>query len=247
MRVCGWMLLLGWTALFGACAGAPAGHPLLVMMHGAGGTPAGLQQWTGMDTAATDAGYITVFPEGLDESRDLGCGTCTSAGTQGIDDIRFIETLVRQLADSLPVDTTRVFLVGHSLGAQFVHYFACEALLVPAGIAAVSGLWWGGPRDDISALSMPEALERWSELLECGEEPEIVERFGPSGSRGGVQTTRRACRGGTSVVLQRIRGGGHGWPGATRAVPQLGPDSGVLDGVQEILSFFRPYALPSGR
>ena len=120
---------------------AQADYPLLVMMHGAGGTAAGLQRWTGMDTVAASAGYITVFPEGLDSSWDVGCGGCTSAGSRGIDDIRFIETLVQHLADSLPVDTTRVFLAGHSLGAQFVHYFGCEADLVPAGIAAVSGLW----------------------------------------------------------------------------------------------------------
>ena len=45
---------------------AAGSYPLLVMMHGAGGSAEGLRGWTGMDSAATRAGYITVFLEGLD-------------------------------------------------------------------------------------------------------------------------------------------------------------------------------------
>jgi polyhydroxybutyrate depolymerase len=250
-------------------------YPLLVMLHGAGGTAAVLQRWTGMDTVATRAGYVTVFPDGLDNSWAVGCGGCTSAGAQGVDDIRFVQTLVRHLADALPVDTSRVFLAGHSLGAQLVHDFACEATLVPAGIAAVSGLWlrrtavgcrprrgfpvlmihgdrdrilpWEGPRESIGALPMPGAFERWTELMECTGVPQVVEHPDAVGDGTRVETTAQGgCRDGGSVVLHRIRGAGHGWPGAVRSFEGLGPATGNLDGVREILDFFRPYArLPS--
>jgi len=248
-------------------------YPLLVMLHGAGGTADGLRRWTGMDTVAAAAGYFTVFPEGLDSSWDVGCGGCTSAGLQGVDDVRFIETLVRQLAEAYPVDTARVFLAGHSLGAQFVHHYACEASLAPAGIAAVSGLWlrrsavacspkpplavlmihgdrdpvlpWDGPRDGIGALPMPVALERWTELLACDGPAEVTDRQAREREGTGVTTTlQRGCPRGAAVVLHRIRGGGHGWPGASRSIRGLGPASPDLDGVEEILSFFEPYAHP---
>jgi len=242
-------------------------YPLLIFLHGAGGTGAGLQRWINPDSATVAAGFIAVYPEGLDSSWEVGCGPCTSAGTQGVDDILFINTLIDRLSDSLPVDGSRIYLAGHSLGAQFVHYYACKSSRPPAAIAAVSGLWlrrtavacpdnrdvsvlmihgdqdpvlpWEGPRRDITALSMPEALERWSDLLECRPGPEVIEIPDSTGDGTSVQrTTVSGCRAGTRLELHRIRGGGHGWPGRARGVPALGPHSANLDGLTEILRFF---------
>jgi polyhydroxybutyrate depolymerase len=248
--------------------------PLLIMVHGAGGTAEGLHRWIAPDSATTAAGFIAVYPQGLDRSWNVGCGACTSAGLNGVDDIRFINTLIRQLADSLPIDTTRVFLGGHSLGAQFAHYYACESELAPAGVVAVSGLWlrrtavrckprrdfpvmmihgdrdrilpWTGPRRNISALSMPEAWDRWYEVLGCTAEPVVTEGADRAGDGTSVQRTRvDGCRGGTSIELDRIRGGGHGWPGAAGA-GGLGPTTSNFDGLAEILRFFGEFASRPG-
>ena len=242
-------------------------YPLLIFLHGAGGTGAGLHSWINPDSATAAAGLIAVYPEGLDKSWEVGCGPCSSPGMQGVDDILFINTLIDQLSGSLPVAESRIYLAGHWLGAQFVHYYACESPRPPAGIAAISGLWlrrtavgcprnrdvsvlmvhgdrdailsWEGPRRDISALSMPEALERWRDLLQCRENPAVIETPDSMGDGTSVQsTTVSGCRASTRVELHRIRGGGHGWPGRARSVPALGPHTANLDGLTEILRFF---------
>ena len=246
-------------------------YPLLIVMHGAGASAAGLHRWIHPDSATTAAGFIAAYPQGLGASWETGCGPCTPAGRAGVDDIGFVNTLIDHLAGALPVDTGRVFLAGHSLGAQFAHYYACESERPPAGIAAIGGLWlrrtaldcrparplpvlmihgdrdpvlpWDGPRHNISAYSMPEALDRWKELLGCGADPVVVEHRDRAGDGTSVQsTTVTSCEGGVSIELHRIRGGGHGWPGPVQPIPQLGPHSANLDGLAEILRFFGPYA-----
>jgi len=247
-------------------------YPLLIVMHGAGSSAEGLRRWIDPDQATRSAGFIAAYPQGLAASWNIGCGSCTPAGYEGVDDIRFIHNLIDHLSDELPVDTARVFVAGQSLGAQFAHYYACESDRPAAGIAAISGLWlrrtgvacdpagplpvlmihgdedhilpWEGPRNNISAYSMPEALERWYELLECTFDPVVVEHPDLAGDGTSVQsTTVTGCVDGTSIELHRIRGGGHGWPGpAVQHVPQLGPHSSNLDGLTEILRFLRPYA-----
>lgn len=250
-------------------------RPLLVVMHGAGGTAEGLRRWSGLDTMATDAGFVTVFPEGLLRSWDMGCHDCTPAGALPVNDIRFIETLIRHLAENLPVDTARVFLAGHSLGGQFVHHYACRATLKPAGIASVAGLWmrnsavrcgeqpglpvlmihgdrdpilpWNGPLHTVGALSVPEGLARWTNLLGCEAQLRISERPDSAGDGTSVEVTDVGpCPEGGHVRVLRIRGGGHGWPGRAHDIPQLGPTTANLDGGVEILSFFAQYAWPAG-
>lgn len=263
-----------------------ATRPLLILLHGAGGSAGGFRRWTGLDTLAAKRGWVVAAPQGLDRSWAVGCGGCTSAGSRAVDDVRFIETLVRHLAAALPVDTARVFLVGHSLGAQFVHHYACTAALRPAGIVAVSGLWlrrgaarcppqppmavlmihgdrdpilpWDGPRDSAGALSMPEAFRRWSALLGCdpvrgppagGEAPAPASGQRTVASPGESAPTpasrrRAACPEGTEVTLYRLRGAGHGWPGAPRTHPSLGPTAVGFDASAVVMEFLERHATP---
>lgn len=245
-------------------------YPLFVFMHGAGATAEGVRAWIQPDSATDAHGFVAVYPEGLDRSWELGCGACTSAGLEGVDDIRFIDTLVRHLARELPVDTTRLFVAGHSLGAQFAYYYACEGAIPPAAIAAVAGLWmrrtavrcaprrdlsvmmihgeadpvlpWEGPRENISALSMPEALERWTGLLECRGEPGVT-RVPAGEDGGGVVSTRHGdCRGGASVVLHKLHAG-HGWPGLEGGSEGMGPRTRSLDGMETVMDFFQDVAM----
>jgi len=241
--------------------------PLLIVMHGAGATAAGLHRWIDPDSATSAAGFIAVYPDGLDESWDLGCPACTSASMQGVDDIQFVHTLIDHLADSLPIDTSRVVIAGHSLGAQFVHYYACESDRPPAAIAAFSGLWlrrtssactprapvsvmmvhgdrdrilpWEGPRRNATALSMPIAWEGWNDLLQCPSDRRVTQRQDEAGDGTTVESwSVEGCDDGTSVELHRLRGAGHGWPGPVRPVPPLGPHTRNFDGLKELLRFF---------
>jgi polyhydroxybutyrate depolymerase len=246
-------------------------YPLLVVIHGAGASAESVRSWIEPDSMTDAAGFIAVYPDGIERSWDVGCGACTPAGTRRIDDVLFVNTLIGQLADSLPVDPERVLLVGHSLGAQFVHHYACTSSRSPAGAVAVSGLMlrrqsvgcrprarfpvmlihgdadpvlaWEGSPFDASALSMPVAFERWAELMECQGPVASEERADTAGDGTSVLTTSYVrCAIGATVVLHRLRGAGHNWPGVSRPSAALGPATRNFDGLTEALSFFERFA-----
>ncbi len=247
-------------------------YPLVIGLHGSGSSAPEFHDWIHPDTATSQAGFFAVYPNGVQNSWNIGCPACSPAARAGVDDVRFVDDLIDHLADLLPVDTAKVFVFGHSLGAQFVYHYACEGARAAAGIASVGGLWlrrsasrcrrqspisvliihgdrdrvlpFNGPRENISALSVPEAFERWSELQGCGGPPLVArapDRAGDGTSV--VTTTATGCQAGSEVTVHRIEGGGHGWPGPVRPFAPLGPHSWNLDGLEEVMSSFHRRAL----
>lgn len=111
--------------------------PLLIAFHGFGGTGESFARLTGLRDAALDAGFITVFADGVGTSWQAGCD-CTEADRAGVDDVLFTTTLIEQLAGSLPVDTDRVYVAGYSQGASLTHLLACAIADRIAGAASVA-------------------------------------------------------------------------------------------------------------
>lgn len=243
-------------------------YPLLVFLHGAGDTGAAFERRLRAD-APTDAhGYITVYPDGMEGTWDVGCGDCTAAGALGAADVTFLETLVRQLAGSLPVDTTRVYVAGFSQGGSLAQLYGCTASLPPAGIAVVAGLLYvsvaqscapaapfpvimvHGDADPISlfggfgpgapVLPVPDMVQHWVGLLGCSDSPQTGFLPDTAGDYTTVSTYRfQGCAGGTEVGFDLISGGGHTWPGDTGPWPNFtGHHSLNLDATGEILDFF---------
>jgi len=242
-------------------------YPLLVGLHGFGSSGREFRGLLHPDSATSRAGFFAVYPDGVDGSWNIGCPACSPAAKKGIDDVGFVNALVDHLADSLPIDRDRVFLFGHSLGAQFTYHYACTSPRAPAGIASVGGLWlrrgasacrpagdfpvliihgdrdrvlpFNGPRENISALSVPEALERWRELWGCDGDVVVEERPDATGDGTAVETrTATGCRGAGRLTVHRIRGGGHGWPGPVQPIVAFGPHSWNLDALGEVVRTF---------
>lgn len=120
----------------------------------------------------------------------------------------------------------------------------------------VSMLWMNGTDDPLvpyaggqvavfgkargAILSTDETVERWASQLGC-EAPtsEALPDVDPRDETR-VHRSRRACRGGAELVMYRIEGGGHTWPGGDQYLPQLmiGRVSRDLDGAAAIFDFF---------
>jgi polyhydroxybutyrate depolymerase len=117
----------------------------------------------------------------------------------------------------------------------------------------------GGYGNSVTALfrrnlgnpGVEKPLAKWREFDGCPEEP----KTGPvlSGKRGdeaGHTATRYAwgpCGNGTEVVLWKLTGAGHVWPGGVQnMLPHLlGPSTKLIDANEEMWRFFLKFELPN--
>jgi polyhydroxybutyrate depolymerase len=94
-----------------------------------------------------------------------------------------------------------------------------------------------------------EEIARWRALDGCPSDA----RVGPTleGAAGSADADNSAtryewgpCAGGSKIVLWKLAGSGHVWPGATRHVFWLGRGTRVIDANQQMWRFFRDFSLP---
>ena len=119
--------------------------PALIVYHGGGGEPLGMQAHAaGLDALADQEGFLVVYPAGTGpfERRLLtwNAGSCCgSAAREDVDDVGFTVALLERLARRAPVDPTRVYASGLSNGAMMSYRLAVDAPERVAAIAPVAG------------------------------------------------------------------------------------------------------------
>jgi polyhydroxybutyrate depolymerase len=93
-----------------------------------------------------------------------------------------------------------------------------------------------------------QMILRWVNHDGCAAEPAVAERRTDRDGRGHTATryVYANCRGGAEVVLWKLTGPGHVWPGGKQKFMEriLGPSTGVMDANQEMWNFFKGFALP---
>ena len=127
--------------------------PLVVVLHGGGGSAAGAAKQTHFDAESDAGGFIAIYPNGTGRSRLLmrradrqgfytwDAGNCCGyAQENGVDDVGFIRALVAQVEQDYSIDPKRVYATGISNGGMMSYRLACEASDVFAAVGVVSGL-----------------------------------------------------------------------------------------------------------
>jgi polyhydroxybutyrate depolymerase len=216
--------------------------PLVLVLHGGFGSGDQVARSTSYDAQADESGFIAVYPDGSTRPDGSGARTwnggrcCGTAVVQQVDDVAFLEALIAHVAAELPVDTDRVFAVGHSNGAIMANRLACETETgTVRAIAAVAGslevpcddapptsvLYIHGDADEnhpleggvgprsvagVDFTSVADSLDTWSTIDGCDPSPEET--------TDGVVTTSTwtGCGDGTSVELWVLHGAPHSWP-----------------------------------
>ena len=122
---------------------ADAPVPLLVALHGAFSTGAKMAEETGFSRLADRAGFIVAYPQGIGifgllQHWNAGF-CCGKAEADDWDDVGTVLRLVEYLAARLPVDRSRVYLVGMSNGGMLAYRLAAEHPERFAAVAVVSG------------------------------------------------------------------------------------------------------------
>ena len=117
------------------------GAPLLIVLHGSGGSAARIRRDTGygFERTAEERGFVVAYPEGFDGHwNDCRREVPFAAREANVDDVEFMRALVARLQGAHEVDPTRVFAVGLSNGGQMAYRLALEAPDLVRGVAAVA-------------------------------------------------------------------------------------------------------------
>jgi poly(3-hydroxybutyrate) depolymerase len=128
------------AALVAACAPAAAVPrvrmltPLVVVLHGLGGT--GAEAAAGFGFSEVD-GVLVAHPDGVGGSWNAGA-CCGPAHERGVDDVARLDALVARMVAQEGADPRRVYAVGFSNGAMMAYAWACGSRTL-AGIGVVGG------------------------------------------------------------------------------------------------------------
>ncbi|MEA2227552.1 MAG: polyhydroxybutyrate depolymerase [Solirubrobacteraceae bacterium] len=223
--------------------------PLIAALHGAYGTGAFMERYSGLSRLADREGFAVVYPDAAGRFWRI------AAGEDGAD-VQFLDSLLDGQPRGGCFEPRRVSAVGVSNGGGMAARFACAGDDRLAGVVAVAGSY--GPLPACRA-------RRPLSLLEIhGTADAVVPYRGTPRDRGGDvlrwlrawagrdacrPTPRRTwvragvqrldwtgCRGATTVSHLRLLGGMHAWPGADP--PDPGPSFGV-SASQEAWRFLR--------
>ncbi|MGH7566112.1 MAG: alpha/beta hydrolase family esterase [Gemmatimonadota bacterium] len=140
---------------------AGAELPLVLAFHGTQSSPANLRAVSGLDPVADALGVVVAYPAAARGDWNTECIECGSdAVVDEVDDLGFVSDLVDQLVVDVGVDRRRVYVIGISNGALFVHYLACAAQATVTAAASVA-----------ATLLAPEHVPA------CGERPVPIAFF----------------------------------------------------------------------
>ena len=144
--------------------------PLLIVLHGGGGTGQGMIKLTDFNDIADTENFIVVYPDGFEKHWNDGRGVQWEAQTENVDDVGFISALIDHLSNELNIDAKRIYVTGISNGGMMSHRLGCELSQKVAAIAPVASnipvnmasVW--APSRPVPALIIngtDDPLERW--------------------------------------------------------------------------------------
>jgi polyhydroxybutyrate depolymerase len=234
-----------------------AARPLVFSLHGSGGSPEDQLELSGLEALAEEHGFVLLAPEGVDHRWNVPVDPAKP------DDVRFIADAIERAGALACIDRQRVYATGFSGGGRMVSQLACDLSDRIAAIAAVGGLRFPGPcsaarpfpivafhgtADAVNpydgggqpywGTGVEPALLGWAQHNSCDARSDAP--FSPAVleiSYGGA-----SC--GNEVVLYRIDGFGHSWPGSLGTAPAAGSAApSDVTANQVLWSFFERHPL----
>jgi polyhydroxybutyrate depolymerase len=213
--------------------------PLVLVLHGSGGSAEIANRISGMSAKSDAAGFLAVYPQGTGTSATFNAGLCCGyAFRRSIDDVSFMRDVVADVSADYLVDAQRIYAAGMSNGAMMAHRLGCEMSDVLAAIAPVAGALEVecAPAGPVSAIVFHGTADRIvpyaggpAGTVPRGMDPEYdpvstaVDVWATAGGCTGatdeqvsasvVRQVHTGCQAGYGVELYTVDGGGHAWPG----------------------------------
>src|SRR5690606_21247990 len=225
-----------------------APRPLVLDMHGSGGTAERQAGTSGFEALAAREGFLVASLQAAGDNRRWNVPITDDRA----DDIRYVSDVIDHVAARVCTDLARIYATGFSGGARMASRLGCRLNDRIAAVAPMAGLRrqgpgrgravpvlaFHGPADqqtpDDGAVperggewleSVPDALAGWAAHNGCASGPVLDDEPGP------LSTLRyEGCD--ADVRLVRIDGLGHVWA------------RDEVDATAEIWAFFARHALP---
>ena len=112
---------------------------LVVALHAGAQTPEGFERMTGWSAIATRERFVVVYPEGIGRSWNAGNGALGEAGRKGVDDVGFVDAVIRDACARWKCNAGRIYLSGFSNGSMLAHLYASRYPGVVVAAGCVSG------------------------------------------------------------------------------------------------------------
>jgi polyhydroxybutyrate depolymerase len=202
--------------------------PLVLDLHGSGGSSAGQARNSGFETVSASERFIVATLDAVDARWNVP----VQAGRP--DDVKYVSDVIDHVARQVCTDEARVYATGFSGGARMTSLLGCKLGSRIAAIAPVSGLRLPGAgcsarpvpvltfhgladpqntydghapgRGEEWLESVPEALAGWARHDSCKGDAILDDPPGP------LSTMRYdGCADGSEVRIVRIDGLGHAW------------------------------------
>jgi polyhydroxybutyrate depolymerase len=123
--------------------------PLLVVLHGYGGSGHQIEADLHLGAAAAQRGFLYVTPDGTTDAQgnefwDATDACCDFEGA-GIDDATYLESVITQIQATFAVDPRRIYVAGHSNGAFMSYAMACAHADTIAAMVSLAGATFKDP------------------------------------------------------------------------------------------------------
>ena len=235
---------------------------LVINYHGYNFTAEKMARYSNMAAEADKAGFILVFPQGLDNPPSWNAGIGAQGPTGDADDIQFTGDMLGFLEKTYCVDSHRIYVTGFSLGGGMAYRVACMLSKQIAAIATVAGAFYhvpggcqpsrpvpvleihgqadqfapytGNPNMGMAAVQI--YLNAWFDHDQCSESSQVIFQQGDV-----TGIAWKHCANGSVVEHYRISDGGHTWPGGG-IIATLGYTTHVIDANAVIWNFFSRYS-----
>lgn len=184
-------------------------RPLVIALHGMFLTWQNMALTTGLSSYADDHGFLVAYGVGVAQSWNLGSGCCEGAARARSDDVGYLVSIVTDLASRVPIDTSRVYVVGFSTGDSMALFAQCSRPDVFAASAGSSGALLFGCQASrqLRDLHLHGRLDRTVPF--GGGWSDVLHRAVPAATR--IDTMLKA-RNPNAIVESRTLPCGHHWP-----------------------------------
>ncbi len=242
--------------------------PVVFVLHGFTQSASTIMNVSDFNTVAEANDFIVAYPQGINNGWNTNTGF---PGGSTADDVGFIEALRDEFQTLYNIDSTRVYSCGFSAGGYMSHRLACESARCFAAIASVSGTMTNNAYNDCNpsektpvmqihgtsdnvvsynggfgGKSVDEVIAKWVSINSCPATPVITPL--PDINTNDGSTVEKSlydpCVDFSSVVLLKVIGGGHQWPGTTAILGGIGNINRDIIASEELWSFFSNFNCP---
>jgi polyhydroxybutyrate depolymerase len=230
---------------------------LVVNFHGYGSNGEEEEKLTGMSVKADEAGFIVVYPDGVQAT------WFTGPIPQGDRDRQFVRDLVNHISTLYNIDPKRIYATGMSNGGGMTNRVACNLADLFAAVAPNAGAYdysknctpsrpvpilaFHGIDDQVvpyagfQTQAIVPAIETWAadwaQRNGCDSTPILTTPLDTV-----TMHSWTNCDGNADVILYALEGHGHSWPGSL--VMPASITSQAINATDVMWDFFQAHPMP---